>query len=150
MSETAYFASRNRTLIDSDHVAFGYCYASYSWLLGRQLKNYSFEFRLSEKSPNCRLKSCGVCPIYFQDPDTDDSDEAGTSGSGFCGEEMEPHPKENENLQTEAGARSHPYKRMEWISGVVATLGRANPLQTMVDLRRARQGRFGMPDARYQ
>ncbi|KAK4852817.1 hypothetical protein QYF36_027267, partial [Acer negundo] len=25
MSETAYFASRNRTLIDSDHVAFGYC-----------------------------------------------------------------------------------------------------------------------------
>ena len=54
--------------------------------------------------------------------------------------------------QPEAGARSHPYKRMERISGVVANLGRANPLQTMVDLRRARQqvqytGKVG--DARY-
>ena len=46
----------------------------------------------------------------------------------------------------EAGAWSHLYKRMERISGVVANLGRANPLQTMVDLRRARQGRLGMPD----
>ncbi|KAK0601780.1 hypothetical protein LWI29_027335 [Acer saccharum] len=100
MSESAYFASRNRTLIDSDHVAFGFCYASYSWLFERQLKNYSFEFRLSEESPNCRVKSCGVCPIYYQDSDTDDSDEAGTSGSRFDEEEMEPHPKENENLQT--------------------------------------------------
>ncbi|KAK0600276.1 hypothetical protein LWI29_013287 [Acer saccharum] len=50
------------------------------------------------------------------------------------------------------GAWSHPYKRMERISGVVANLGRANPLQTMVDLRRARQqvqytGKVG--DARY-
>ncbi|KAK4851131.1 hypothetical protein QYF36_012631 [Acer negundo] len=44
--------------------------------------------------------------------------------------------------QLVAGAWSHPYKRMERISGVVAKLGRANPLQTMVDLRRARQGRL--------
>ncbi|XP_050216830.1 DNA-directed RNA polymerases IV and V subunit 2-like [Mercurialis annua] len=36
------------------------------------------------------------------------------------------------------GAWSHPYKRMERISGVVANLGRANPLQTMVDLRKTR------------
>ncbi|KAL5770622.1 hypothetical protein ACOSP7_014776 [Xanthoceras sorbifolium] len=50
------------------------------------------------------------------------------------------------------GAWSHPYKRMERISGVVANLGRANPLQTIIDLRRTRQqvsytGKVG--DARY-
>ncbi|XP_022729296.1 DNA-directed RNA polymerases IV and V subunit 2-like isoform X1 [Durio zibethinus] len=50
------------------------------------------------------------------------------------------------------GAWSHPFKRMERISGVVANLGRANPLQTMVDLRKTRQqvqytGKVG--DARY-
>ncbi|KAK0601528.1 hypothetical protein LWI29_025081 [Acer saccharum] len=59
----------------------------------------------------------------------------------------------NGHSQLEAGAWSHPYKRMERISGVVANLGRANPLQTMVDLRRARQqvqyytGKVG--DAKY-
>ncbi|KAK4852839.1 hypothetical protein QYF36_027450 [Acer negundo] len=104
MSETAYFASRNRTLIDSDHVAFGYCDASYHHLdigFGYWFKNYSFEFRLSDESPNCRLKSCGVCPIYYnQQFVTDYSDETGTSGSRFYEEEMEPPPKENENLQT--------------------------------------------------
>ncbi|KAK0600967.1 hypothetical protein LWI29_020016 [Acer saccharum] len=101
MSETAYVASRNRnyrTLIDSDHVAFGYC-SSYGLREGC-IKNYSFECRLSEESPNCRVKSWVVCPIYYQDSDTVDSDEAGTSGSRFDEEEMEPHPKENENLQT--------------------------------------------------
>ncbi|XP_050230997.1 DNA-directed RNA polymerases IV and V subunit 2-like [Mercurialis annua] len=36
------------------------------------------------------------------------------------------------------GGWSHPYKKMERISGVVANLGRANPLQTMVDLRKTR------------
>lgn len=50
------------------------------------------------------------------------------------------------------GAWSHPFRRMERISGVVATLGRTNPLQTMVELRRTRQqvqytGKVG--DARY-
>jgi len=50
------------------------------------------------------------------------------------------------------GAWSHPYKRMERISGVVASVGRTNPLQTMAELRRARQqvqytGKVG--DARY-
>ncbi|OMO69360.1 hypothetical protein COLO4_29107 [Corchorus olitorius] len=50
------------------------------------------------------------------------------------------------------GAWSHSYKKMERISGVVANLGRANPLQTMVDLRKTRQqvqytGKVG--DARY-
>ncbi|CAL5204956.1 unnamed protein product [Lathyrus oleraceus] len=50
------------------------------------------------------------------------------------------------------GAWSHPFKRMERISGVVATLGRTNPLQTMAELRRTRQhvqytGKVG--DARY-
>ncbi|OAY53599.1 DNA-directed RNA polymerases IV and V subunit 2 [Manihot esculenta] len=50
------------------------------------------------------------------------------------------------------GAWSHPFKRMERISGVVANLGRTNPLQTMVDLRKTRQlvqytGKVG--DARY-
>uniref|UniRef100_A0A2C9UBB0 DNA-directed RNA polymerase n=1 Tax=Manihot esculenta TaxID=3983 RepID=A0A2C9UBB0_MANES len=38
-----------------------------------------------------------------------------------------------------SGAWSHPFKRMERISGVVANLGRTNPLQTMVDLRKTRQ-----------
>lgn len=50
------------------------------------------------------------------------------------------------------GAWVHPYKRMERISGVVAQLRRANPLQMMADMRRTRQqvqytGRVG--DARY-
>nr|XP_043631671.1 DNA-directed RNA polymerases IV and V subunit 2-like [Erigeron canadensis] len=37
------------------------------------------------------------------------------------------------------GAWVHPYKRMERISGVVAQLRRANPLQMMADMRRTRQ-----------
>ncbi|KAL5545159.1 hypothetical protein UlMin_008943 [Ulmus minor] len=50
------------------------------------------------------------------------------------------------------GAWCHPYKRTERISGVVATVGRTNPLQTMIDLRRTRQqvlytGKVG--DARF-
>ncbi|KAG2700336.1 hypothetical protein I3843_07G225000 [Carya illinoinensis] len=50
------------------------------------------------------------------------------------------------------GAWSHPFKRMERISGVVATLGRTNPLQTLAEMRRTRQqvqytGKVG--DARY-
>ncbi|XP_076947019.1 DNA-directed RNA polymerases IV and V subunit 2-like [Bidens hawaiensis] len=50
------------------------------------------------------------------------------------------------------GAWVHPYKRMERISGVVAQVRRANPLQMMADMRRTRQqvqytGRVG--DARY-
>lgn len=50
------------------------------------------------------------------------------------------------------GAWSHPYKRMERISGVVATLRRTNPLQAISDMRKTRQqvsytGRVG--DARY-
>ncbi|CAA2987376.1 DNA-directed RNA polymerases IV and V subunit 2-like [Olea europaea subsp. europaea] len=50
------------------------------------------------------------------------------------------------------GAWSHPFKRMERISGVVATLRRTNPLQTTADMRKTRQqvsytGRVG--DARY-
>ncbi|KAF7830355.1 DNA-directed RNA polymerases IV and V subunit 2 [Senna tora] len=50
------------------------------------------------------------------------------------------------------GAWSHPFKRMERISGVVANLGRTNPLQTMAEMRRTRQqvqytGKVG--DARY-
>ncbi|KAI3793439.1 hypothetical protein L1987_36058 [Smallanthus sonchifolius] len=50
------------------------------------------------------------------------------------------------------GAWVHPYKRMERISGVVANLRRANPLQMMADMRRTRQqvqytGRVG--GARY-
>ncbi|XP_075487776.1 DNA-directed RNA polymerases IV and V subunit 2-like isoform X2 [Primulina tabacum] len=50
------------------------------------------------------------------------------------------------------GAWSHPYKRMERISGVVATLRRTNPLQATCDMRKTRQqvsytGRAG--DARY-
>lgn len=37
------------------------------------------------------------------------------------------------------GAWVHPYKRMERISGVVAQVRRANPLQMMADIRRTRQ-----------
>ncbi|KAJ7966268.1 DNA-directed RNA polymerase subunit beta [Quillaja saponaria] len=37
------------------------------------------------------------------------------------------------------GAWSHPFKMVERISGVVATVGRTNPLQTMVDMRKTRQ-----------
>ncbi|KAL6536267.1 hypothetical protein OROGR_012839 [Orobanche gracilis] len=51
-----------------------------------------------------------------------------------------------------AGGWSHPYKRMERISGVVATIRRTNPLQAISDMRKTRQqvsytGRVG--DARY-
>ncbi|KAL0297337.1 UNVERIFIED_CONTAM: DNA-directed RNA polymerases IV and V subunit [Sesamum radiatum] len=50
------------------------------------------------------------------------------------------------------GAWSHPYKRMERISGIVATIRRTNPLQATADMRKTRQqvsytGRVG--DARY-
>ena len=50
------------------------------------------------------------------------------------------------------GAWCHPFKWMERVSGVVGNLGRANPLQTMLDLRKTRQqvlytGKVG--DARY-
>ncbi|KAJ8751808.1 hypothetical protein K2173_025998 [Erythroxylum novogranatense] len=50
------------------------------------------------------------------------------------------------------GAWCHPFKRTERISGVVANLGRTNPLQTVVDMRKTRQhvqytGKVG--DARY-
>ncbi|KAH7864152.1 hypothetical protein Vadar_026365 [Vaccinium darrowii] len=50
------------------------------------------------------------------------------------------------------GAWTHPYKKMERISGVVATLRRTNPLQTIADMRKTRQqvsytGKVG--DARY-
>ncbi|CAA0838335.1 DNA-directed RNA polymerases IV and V subunit 2 [Striga hermonthica] len=50
------------------------------------------------------------------------------------------------------GAWCHPYKRMERISGVVATIRRNNPLQAISDMRKTRQqvsytGRVG--DARY-
>lgn len=50
------------------------------------------------------------------------------------------------------GAWSHPFKKMERISGVVATLRRTNPLQTTADMRKTRQkvqytGKVG--DARY-
>ncbi|XP_019167919.1 PREDICTED: DNA-directed RNA polymerases IV and V subunit 2 [Ipomoea nil] len=50
------------------------------------------------------------------------------------------------------GAWSHPYKRMERVSGVVANLRRTNPLQMTADMRKTRQqvsytGKVG--DARY-
>lgn len=50
------------------------------------------------------------------------------------------------------GAWCHPFKKTERISGVVANVGRTNPLQTMVDMRKTRQqvsytGKVG--DARY-
>uniref|UniRef100_A0A5B7ANF1 DNA-directed RNA polymerase subunit beta n=1 Tax=Davidia involucrata TaxID=16924 RepID=A0A5B7ANF1_DAVIN len=50
------------------------------------------------------------------------------------------------------GGWSHPYKKMERTSGVVATLRRTNPLQTTADMRKTRQqvqytGKVG--DARY-
>ena len=37
------------------------------------------------------------------------------------------------------GAWCHPFKWMERVYGVVGNLGRANPLQTMTDLRKTRQ-----------
>lgn len=37
------------------------------------------------------------------------------------------------------GAWSHPYKKNERVSGVVANLRRTNPLQTMADMRKTRQ-----------
>ncbi|KAM5585364.1 hypothetical protein ABKV19_004654 [Rosa sericea] len=50
------------------------------------------------------------------------------------------------------GAWSHPFKRMERMSGVVVNVGKTNPLQTMVDMRKTRlqvqyTGKVG--DARY-
>lgn len=50
------------------------------------------------------------------------------------------------------GTWSHPFKRMDRVNGVVATLRRTNPLQTTADMRKTRQqvqytGKVG--DARY-
>ncbi|TXG64821.1 hypothetical protein EZV62_011815 [Acer yangbiense] len=55
---------KNKTSIDSDQVALGYLRFSLSWILRGEFTNCSFEFSLSEESPNCRVKYCGVCPIY--------------------------------------------------------------------------------------
>ncbi|TXG65978.1 hypothetical protein EZV62_007253 [Acer yangbiense] len=138
MSATAYVVSRNKTLIDSDHVAFGYCHASFRWLLGGWLKNYSFEFRLSEESPNCRVKSCGVYPIYYNQLFvTDDSDGAGTSGSRFCEEEMEPAPKENENLQ--AVKYAEPIEHIGETSGIRRSRTSNDHLEEEVEIRRDEQ-----------
>ncbi|TXG64803.1 hypothetical protein EZV62_011797 [Acer yangbiense] len=57
-------ACKNETLIDSDHVALGFLPYSLLWKLQDDFTNCSFEFSLSEESPNCRVKYCGVCPIY--------------------------------------------------------------------------------------
>jgi len=56
------------------------------------------------------------------------------------------------NRAFSTGAWCHPYRRTERCSGIVATLRRTNPLQTMSDLRKTRQqvayaGKAG--DARY-
>ncbi|TXG65426.1 hypothetical protein EZV62_006701 [Acer yangbiense] len=56
-----------RTLIDSGHVALWYCKPLYHWALKSEFTNFSFEFRLSKDSPNCRVKSCGVRPITNED-----------------------------------------------------------------------------------
>ncbi|KAK0602178.1 hypothetical protein LWI29_031105 [Acer saccharum] len=51
------------TLIDSDHVALWYCKVLDRRVLKSEFTNFSVEFWLSEDSPNCRVKSCGVRPI---------------------------------------------------------------------------------------
>ncbi|KAK0600280.1 hypothetical protein LWI29_013348 [Acer saccharum] len=57
------------TLIDSDHVAFGYCKAFDHRVLKSEFTNCSFKFQLSKKCPNCRVKSCGVWPITLPNED---------------------------------------------------------------------------------
>ncbi|KAK0602525.1 hypothetical protein LWI29_034444 [Acer saccharum] len=100
-------------LMDSDHVALWYCEASDHQVLKSEFTNYSFEFWLSEDSPNCRVKSCGVRPI-IKIPNEDDKveyaepikisgvtieDIGETSGKRSCTsndhqeEEVEPHSK---------------------------------------------------------
>ncbi|KAK2640279.1 hypothetical protein Ddye_028074 [Dipteronia dyeriana] len=56
-------AFRIVTLIDSDHVALWHCKDFDRPVLKSEFTNCSFEFWLSEDSPNCRVKSCGVRPI---------------------------------------------------------------------------------------
>ncbi|CAI9117772.1 OLC1v1019254C1, partial [Oldenlandia corymbosa var. corymbosa] len=50
------------------------------------------------------------------------------------------------------GAWSHPYKKMERVSGIIATLRRTNPLQTTCDMRKTRNNvsyNKGVGEARY-
>ncbi|KAJ6736964.1 DNA-DIRECTED RNA polymerase D SUBUNIT 2B-RELATED [Salix viminalis] len=62
------------------------------------------------------------------------------------------HASNDQWFDESTGAWCHPFKWMERVYGVMGNLGRANPLQTMIDLRKTRQqvlytGKVG--DARY-
>ncbi|TXG72559.1 hypothetical protein EZV62_001138 [Acer yangbiense] len=84
-------ASRNGTLIDSDHAAFWICKAL---VPKSEFTNCLFEFSLSDENPNCRVKYCTVHPIYaeilgnFEETSTRRS-----RTSNDHHEEVEPHPK---------------------------------------------------------
>ncbi|TXG68298.1 hypothetical protein EZV62_003233 [Acer yangbiense] len=97
----------NEAFIDSDHVALGY------WDYSKLIKDwddytaFSFKFWPSYINvPNCRVKYCGVCPIYAEPPANfgainqdfgefpDEADtNGGGSGSRLDHEEMNPCPE---------------------------------------------------------
>ncbi|KAK0583024.1 hypothetical protein LWI29_032594 [Acer saccharum] len=86
-------ACKNETLIDSDHVALGFLPYSLLWKLQDDFTNCSFEFSLSEESPNCRVKYCGVCPIYANQNIGETSGRKSCTSNDHQEEEVEPHSK---------------------------------------------------------
>ncbi|TXG64797.1 hypothetical protein EZV62_011791 [Acer yangbiense] len=87
-------ACKNEILIDSDHVALVFSPGSLWKLPGPgEFTNCSFEFDLSKKSPNCRVKYCGVCPIYANQDIRETSGRKSRTSNDHQEEEVEPHSK---------------------------------------------------------
>ncbi|KAK2653515.1 hypothetical protein Ddye_013371 [Dipteronia dyeriana] len=89
----------NKTFINSDHVALGYW--DYSNLIQDwdDYTTFSLKFWPSIDVPNCRVKCCGVCPIYAE-PNTTSVEKFVTcidqqfgKTKKFTDEEMNPCPE---------------------------------------------------------
>ncbi|KAL5800978.1 hypothetical protein ACOSQ3_032610 [Xanthoceras sorbifolium] len=86
----------DKIFIDSDHIVLGY--DDYSHVkLRDDLTTCSVEFWSPYMSPNCKVKYCGVCPIYVEPVGMRKfPNEADTSRSGsgrFDDEKIDPQPK---------------------------------------------------------
>ncbi|TXG68584.1 hypothetical protein EZV62_003519 [Acer yangbiense] len=89
----------NKTFINSDHVALGYWDYSNLLQVWDEYTTFSLKFWPSIDVPNCRVKCCGVCPIYAE-PNTTSVEKFGTcidqefgKTNKFPDEEMNPRPE---------------------------------------------------------
>ncbi|KAK2665543.1 hypothetical protein Ddye_004117 [Dipteronia dyeriana] len=84
---------QNKTLLDSDHVALWYHPYSLFGKPPEEFTNCSVKFSLSEESPNCRVKYCGVCPMYANQNIRETSGRRSRTSNDHREEEVEPHSK---------------------------------------------------------